>query len=437
MARIFSQQERIFSRQDMDFDQKFDALLQERRAGDDDVSDIVRSILKDVKLRGDEAVFEYTSRFDHFDLCADTVRVSDAEMAQAEKDVNPQTYDALKVAAKRIQKFHQRHMPKDDDFTDEEGVRLGVRWNAVDAAGIYVPGGKAVYPSSVLMNAIPARVAGVSRLVMVFPAPNGYLNPLVLVAAKLAGVDEIYKIGGAQAIGAMAYGTKTIKAVDVIAGPGNAFVAAAKKEVFGIVGIDMIAGPSEILVVADGKNNPSWTAMDLLSQAEHDEMAQAILITDDADFAVDVCAAVTEHLKTLPRAKIAKKSWQDYGCVIIVNDLSEAVPLINRLAPEHLELAIDQPREFAKKVRHAGSIFLGRYTPEAIGDYVAGPNHVLPTARSARFSSGLSVLNYMKRNSLIECNLESLKNIGSFAMTLADEEGLQAHEKSIALRLDK
>jgi histidinol dehydrogenase len=427
----------IFSLKDADSTLKFEALLNSKRESDDDVSDIVRAILSDVKKRGDEAVFDYTSRFDRLDLTADTVRVSDAEMAQAEKDVDLKTFEALKVAAKRIEKFHARHLPKDDDFTDAQGVRLGARWNAVDAAGIYVPGGKAVYPSSVLMNAIPARVAGVLRLVMVFPAPDGYLNPLVLVAAKLSGVDEIYKIGGAQAVGALAYGTETIKPVDVIAGPGNAFVAAAKREVFGTVGIDMIAGPSEILVVADAKNNPSWIAMDLLSQAEHDEVAQAILITDDAEFSDKVAAAVEAHLETLPRAKIARAAWQDHGCIIIVNELKEAIPLINKLAPEHLELAVDRPREFAKDVRHAGSIFLGRYTPEAIGDYVAGPNHVLPTARSARFSSGLSVLNFMKRNSLIECNLESLQIIGPSGMALAKEEGLQAHERSIGLRLEE
>ncbi|MCF6196984.1 MAG: histidinol dehydrogenase, partial [Emcibacter sp.] len=342
---------------------------------------------------------------------------------------------ALTLAAQRIENFHRRHLPEDDSYTDESGITLGARWTAVSAAGIYVPGGKAVYPSSVLMNAIPAKCAGVERIVMVVPAPDGFLNPLVLAAAELAGITEIYKIGGAQAVGALAYGTETIAPVDVITGPGNAYVAAAKREVFGTVGIDMIAGPSEILVLADGKNNPRWIAMDLLSQAEHDEVAQAILITDDADFAKETISAVEDHLKYLPRENIARTSWNNHGAAILVENLEQAIPLINKLAPEHLELAIDNPRDFVERIRNAGAIFLGRYTPEAIGDYMAGPNHVLPTARSARFSSGLSVLNFMKRNTLIECPRTGLEQIGPAAIALAQEEGLQAHARSIGIRL--
>jgi len=395
----------------------------------------VRAILDDVRARGDEAVADYTLKFDQLDVSGDKMRFTADEIQAAKNSCTSETLSALKEAADRIRDFHIRHLPEDDDYTDAAGVRLGARWNAVDAAGIYVPGGKASYPSSVLMNAIPAQAAGVERIVMVVPSPNGELNPLILAAADLAGVTEIYRIGGAQAVGALAYGTKTIKPVDVIAGPGNAYVAAAKREVFGTVGIDMIAGPSEILVVADGKNDPRWMAIDLLSQAEHDEVAQSILITDDAAFAKVTCDAVEDHLATLPRANIARSSWDNHGAVIVVDDMIKAPALVDRLAPEHLELAVDNPRDMAGQIRHAGSIFLGRYTPEAIGDYVAGPNHVLPTSRSARFSSGLSVLNFMKRNTLIECDADSLGRIGPSAMTLADEEGLQAHGRSIEVRL--
>ncbi|MCF8474420.1 MAG: histidinol dehydrogenase [Emcibacter sp.] len=420
---------------DTNFDQDFSAFLSARRDSDHDVSEVVKSILKDIQVRGDQALFEYTQKFDKFDLNPKTIRVSNHELKEAKSQCSNKTLKALAYAADRIKKFHVRHLPQDDHYTDEQGVSLSVRWQAVSAAGIYVPGGKAVYPSSVLMNALPAKCAGVERIVMVVPAPNGSLNPLVLAAAELSGITEIYKVGGAQAIAALAYGTESIAPVDVITGPGNAYVAAAKREVFGTVGIDMIAGPSEILVVADGKNNPHWIAMDLLSQAEHDEVAQSILITDDATFASATCKAIEDHLRDLPKAHIARKSWENHGAIIVVNTMDQAIPLIDRLAPEHLELAVDNPRAMAAKIHHAGSIFLGRYTPEAIGDYVAGPNHVLPTARSARFSSGLSVLNFMKRNSLIECTEKSLSLIGPMAMTLAHEEGLDAHARSIGIRL--
>ncbi len=420
---------------DTGFDQDFKNFLTTRRESDADVADVVRDILKDVQARGDEALFDYTARFDRLEMTATTVRVSEQELKSAKSQCSKDVLDALKLAAKRIDRFHRRHLPVDDAYTDEAGVTLDARWTAVSSAGIYVPGGKAVYPSSVLMNAIPAKCAGVDRIVMVVPAPDGNLNPLVLAAAELVGITEIYKVGGAQAIAALAYGTESIAPVDVITGPGNAYVAAAKREVFGTVGIDMIAGPSEILVVADGKNDPRHIAMDILSQAEHDEVAQAILITDDEAFAKATCKAVDDQLKVLPRSDIAWASWNKHGAVILVRDLAQAVPLVNQLAPEHLELAIDNPRDTAKDIQNAGSIFLGRYTPEAIGDYVAGPNHVLPTARSARFSSGLSVLNFMKRNTLIECSRESLARVGPAAITLAEEEGLQAHARSIGIRL--
>ncbi len=421
--------------QNPSFEQDFSKFLTARRDSDADVSDVVRGILADVRTRGDAALFDYSARFDRLTLTADTVRISDRELAAAKSACAADALEALQFAAERIDSFHRRHIPTDDSYTDASGVTLGARWTAVSAAGIYVPGGKAVYPSSVLMNALPAKCAGVARIVMVVPAPDGALNPLVLAAAELAGISEIYRVGGAQAIAALAYGTQSIAPVDVITGPGNAYVAAAKREVFGAVGIDMIAGPSEILVVADNKNDPRWIAMDLLSQAEHDEVAQSILITDDAAFAKAVRAAVGDHLEQLPRANIARASWRDHGAVILVERLEDSVALVNRLAPEHLELAVDDPQALAAGVSNAGSIFLGRYTPEAIGDYVAGPNHVLPTARSARFSSGLSVLNFMKRNTLIQCDAASLAQIGPAAMTLAREEGLQAHERSIGIRI--
>lgn len=422
---------------DKSFPEDFETLLNDRRDSGADVSGVVSAIMEDVKKRGDAAVLEYTNRFDRLELTAKSMRISEREIAAAKDQCAPESIAALKLAAQRIEDFHRRHVPENDSYTDAAGVTLTARWTAVSAAGIYVPGGKAVYPSSVLMNAIPAKVAGCERIVMVVPTPDGILNPLLLAAAELAGITEIYRIGGAQAVAALAYGTETIIPVDVITGPGNAYVAEAKRLVFGTVGIDMIAGPSEILVVADAKNDPRWIAMDLLSQAEHDEVAQSILITDDEAFAKATMAAVEDHLLSLPRADIARTSWQNHGAVILVDQLNDAVALVNRLAPEHLELAVDEPRLMAEKIRNAGSIFLGRYTPEAIGDYVAGPNHVLPTARSARFSSGLSVLNFMKRNSLIECTEQSLRKIGPAAMILAEEEGLQAHGRSIGIRLNK
>lgn len=420
---------------DNSFKRDFKTLLRLSRNTENDVSGIVKEILNDVRKRGDQAVFDYTSKFDDLELNNETMRVTEDEINEAVAACDPETLDALKIAAKRITDFHIRHIPEDDNMTDAEGVQLSVRWNPVMSAGIYVPGGKAAYPSSVLMNAIPAVAASVERIIMVVPAPNGHLNPLVLAAAQISGIREIYKIGGAQAIGALAYGTETIDPVDVIAGPGNAYVAAAKKEVFGTVGIDMIAGPSEILVVSDNKNDPRWTAIDLLSQAEHDEVAQSILITDDPIYAKQVIQAVEEHLTTLPRAAIARESWDNNGCVIVVSSMDEIPALVDQIAPEHLELAVDNAQEFSKKFRNAGSIFVGRYTPEAIGDYIAGPNHVLPTSGSARFSSGLSVLNYMKRTTVIECSKDSLEIIGPSAMRLAEEEGLEAHKKSIGIRL--
>lgn len=359
------------------------------------------------------------------------------EVDAARGQCTDETLSALATAAGRIRAFHEKQLPEDLDFTDAAGLRLGYRWQAVEAAGLYVPGGTAAYPSSVLMNAIPAKVAGVDRLVMVVPTPDGILNPLVLAAAAIAGVDEIYRIGGAQAVGALAYGTETIRPVDKIVGPGNAYVAAAKRQVFGTVGIDMIAGPSEILVLADGQNDPAWIAADLLSQAEHDTAAQAILITDDAAFADAVERAVEGHLKTLPRTGTAGESWANYGAVITVESLEAAIPLVDRVAPEHLEIAADNADALGRKIRNAGAIFMGRFVPEAIGDYIAGPNHVLPTARSARFSSGLGVLDFMKRSSLIECDAQGLRAIGPEAVALARAEGLDAHALSISIRLNE
>ena len=421
----------------INFEQDFNDLLLQNRCVQNDVSGVVKDILQNVKNHGDQALFDYTKKFDKFLIDNYTIRVRKQEIEDALSNCNEDTLKALKLSAKRITDFHIRHIPENDQITDDIGVGLGIRWNAVEAAGIYVPGGKAAYPSSVLMNAIPAKVAGVERIVMVVPSPNGYLNPLVLVAAHISGISEIYKIGGAQAIAALAYGTETVKSVDVIAGPGNAYVAAAKKEVFGTVGIDMIAGPSEILVLADNKNDPSWVAIDLLSQAEHDEMSQSILITDSEAYADKVVDEIEKHLKTMPRADIARVSWQNQGCIIIVSDLNDAPVLINQIAPEHLEVAIEDPKRVLTKIRNAGSIFIGRYTPEAIGDYIAGPNHVLPTSGNARFSSGLSALNFMKRTTLIQCDAKSLAKIGPSAMILAGEEGLDAHKASIAIRLEK
>ena len=421
-----------------DFEAGFAQVLGAKREADVDVNQTVTDILADVAKRGDAALVAYTNRFDRQNLTAADLAITAAEVDAAMAQIEPDLLGALKLAAERIEVFHERQLPDREDFVDDAGVRLGYRWTSVHAAGLYVPGGLAAYPSSVLMNAIPARVAGVERLVMVVPTPDGVLNPLVLAAAKIAGVTEIYRIGGAQAVGALAYGTETIKPVDKIVGPGNAYVAAAKRQVFGTVGIDMIAGPSEILVVADGANDPDWIAADLLSQAEHDANAQSILITDDADFATRVEQAVESQLKTLSREDIARASWNDYGVIITVADLmTDGVALVDRIAPEHLELAVDDPDALANVIRNAGAIFLGRYTPEAIGDYVAGPNHVLPTSRTARFSSGLGVLDFMKRTTFIGCDADSLNAIGPAAVKLADAEGLEAHGRSVSIRLNR
>ena len=423
---------------DTDFDSDFARLLNMKREQDEDVNLAVNDIINDLRERGDAALCDYTQHFDRNDMTTDMLRVSADEIDSAEAKCEQETLQALDVASKRIADFHARQKPQDERFTDAQGVELGHRWTAVSAAGIYVPGGLASYPSSVLMNALPAKVAGVERLVMVVPMPDGKVNPLVLAAAKRAGVDEIYKVGGAQAIAALAFGTETIQPVDVIVGPGNAYVAAAKKQVFGRVGIDMVAGPSEILVVADSENDPAWIAADLLSQAEHDSVAQSILMTDDEVFAEIVCGEVERQLSELPREKIARQSWENFGAVVLVPDLTQDGPeLIDRLAPEHLELAVKDPESLSENIRHAGAIFLGRYTPEAIGDYIAGPNHVLPTARAARYASGLSVLNFMKRSSLVSCSVDSLREIGMDAIRLAEAEGLSAHARSVAIRLNK
>lgn len=422
------------SNTDAGFEEEFVKLLGMKRESDADVDAAVADIIADVRARGDEAVCEYTNRFDRLNIDAQGMVVTKEEVDAAIKQIDADLLKSLELAAERIGSYHAKQMPADERYTDATGVELGWRWRPVTAAGLYVPGGLASYPSSVLMNAIPAKVAGVERLVMVVPTPDNKMNPLVLAAARIAGVDEIYRIGGAQAVAALAYGTETIKPVDKIVGPGNAFVAAAKRRVFGQVGIDMIAGPSEILVVADGSNDPSWVAADLLSQAEHDPVAQSILITDDAEFADRVQDAIDKHLETLPRAEIAGASWRDFGAIVLVENLSQAPALVDRIAPEHLELAVDDPDALAEDIHHAGAIFLGRYTPEAIGDYVAGPNHVLPTARSARFSSGLGVLDFIKRSSLIKCTPESLAKIGPAAIALAESEGLQAHGLSVAIR---
>jgi histidinol dehydrogenase len=400
-----------------------------------DVDAAVAAIIDDVRRRGDAALIDLTRRFDRLELTPATIRVPAEEIAAASQACKAETLAALRFAHQRIEAYHLKQLPQDIDYTDAAGVRLGARWRPIASVGLYVPGGTAAYPSSVLMNAVPAKVAGVARIAMVVPAPGGALNPLVLAAAHIAGITEIYRIGGAQAVAALAYGTATIAPVDKITGPGNAYVAAAKRRVFGAVGIDMIAGPSEILVVADRANDPDWIAADLLSQAEHDSAAQAILITDDRAFAAAVRAAVERQLASLPR-DAARESWERHGAIILVGDLTAAVPLIDRIAAEHVELAVEQPEALAARIAHAGAIFLGRHTPEAIGDYVAGPNHVLPTARSARFSSGLGVLDFMKRTSLVRCDAASLKAIGPAAIALAEAEGLDAHARSIAIRLN-
>jgi histidinol dehydrogenase len=419
-----------------DFETAFTAFLGSAREAEADVDAVVATILDDVKARGDAALLDYTKQFDRLDLEARELRLETREITDAVKACDGGLIEALELAATRIEDYHRRQLPSDDRYVDTVGVTLGARWTPIASAGLYVPGGTAAYPSSVLMNAMPARVAGVGRLAMVVPAPDGEINPLVLAAAKISGIEEIYRIGGAQAVAALAFGTQTVAPVDKIVGPGNAYVAAAKRRVFGTVGIDIIAGPSEILVVADKENDPDWIAIDLLSQAEHDALARSVLITDDAGFAAAVMEAVTARLKTLPRAEIAGRSWNDHGAVIIVGDLDEAVALIDALAPEHLELAVVDPEKLAERVRNAGAIFLGRFTPEAIGDYIAGPNHVLPTSRSARFSSGLSVFDFLTRTSLVGCDANSLRAIGPAAVTLAQAEGLDAHAQSVAIRLN-
>jgi histidinol dehydrogenase len=420
-----------------DFESAFAALLDAKRGMNEDVALAARAIIADVCAHGDAALIELSERFDKVKLTPQTLRLGADEIAAAEAQCSVEALKALDVATKRIEVYHRRQLPKDDSFTDETGATLGWRWTALDSVGLYVPGGTASYPSSVLMNAIPARVAGVSRIAMVTPASGGKINPLVLAAAKWAGVGEIYRIGGAQAIAALAHGTKTIAPVDKIVGPGNAYVAAAKREVFGTVGIDSIAGPSEILVVSDASSNPDWIAADLLSQAEHDVSSQSILITDDAAFAEKVEAAVARSLETLPRKDIASASWRDFGAIIVVANLDDAAALADRIAPEHLEIATGDPEQLLKRVKHAGAIFLGRHTPEAMGDYIAGPNHVLPTSRTARFSSGLSVLDFMKRTTLLSCAPSTIQAIGPDAIVLAQSEGLEAHARSIAARLTK
>jgi histidinol dehydrogenase len=419
------------------FEAAFAALLAAKRETDADVDDAVAAIIDDVRQRGDAALVDYTGRFDRVTLTPAELRLSPREIAETAAKAPADTVAALKLAAERIDSFHRRQLPQSIDYVDGAGVRLGMEWRPLASAGLYVPGGTAAYPSSVLMNAIPAKVAGVERLVMVVPTPDGLRNPLVMAAASLCGIDEIYRIGGAQAVAALAYGTATIAPVDKIVGPGNAYVAAAKRRVFGQVGIDMIAGPSEILVVADNRNDPSWIAADLLSQAEHDVSAQAVLVTDDAAFAALVESAVAGHLATLPRASIARQSWDGNGAILIVKDWNEAVALVDRVAPEHLELAVDEPERLAKRIRHAGAMFLGRHTPEAVGDYIAGPNHVLPTARSARFASGLSVFDFLKRTTFVGCDAEGLAALGPAAIRLAEAEGLDAHALSLSIRLNR
>ena len=420
-----------------DFEARFAAVLAAKREDSPDVDDVVAAIIADVRARGDAAVLELTAKFDRLELTADRLAFTPDEVEAECAKVSPEDRRALEIAAERIRAYHVRQIPGDAQWTDPEGATLGWRWTPVSAAGLYVPGGLASYPSSVLMNAIPAKVAGVPRLAITVPTPDGIVNPLVLFAARLAGVDEVYRIGGAQAIAALAYGTDTIAPVDKITGPGNAFVAAAKRRVFGKVGIDMIAGPSEILVIADAENDPDWIALDLMSQAEHDESAQSILITDNAAFGQRVAEAVETRLQTLERRAIAGTSWRDFGAVIVVRDLDEAAALSDRIAPEHLELCVADPEALSEKVTHAGAIFLGQWTPEAIGDYVGGPNHVLPTARSARFSSGLSVMDFIKRTTLAKMTPSALRAIGPAAERLATSESLEAHGLSVTARLKK
>ena len=419
------------------FADAFDALVNGRREADADVSSAVAQTIRDVRAHGDATLAEMTQRFDGFDLNNAGWQIDAAQCKAAYDALEPDLRDALTLAAKRIEAYHAAQLPEDRDYRDSDNVRLGARWSAVDAAGVYVPGGRAAYPSSVLMNIIPAKVAGIGRIVMVTPTPGGATNQTVMAAAHVAGVDEIWRVGGAQAIAALAYGTDRIRAVDVITGPGNAWVAEAKRQLYGVVGIDMVAGPSEIVVVADAQNDPAWIAADLLSQAEHDPTSQSILFTDNADFADKVSAAVDAQIATLSTGAVARASWADFGAIIVVENLEGAMPLVNRLAAEHLELAVDDVRaeSLFGLVRHAGSVFLGRMTPEAIGDYVAGPNHVLPTGRRARFASGLSVLDFMKRTSFIALDQQAINKIGPAAATLADAEGLPAHAASVRKRL--
>src|SRR5262245_34100829 len=420
-----------------DFDKRFRDFLDTKRETAADVEQAVRGIIADVVARGDRALIELTRRFDRIDLDRLGLKVTTDEIAAAYAACDQRALDALAFARERIEAYHRRQLPKDERFTDALGVELGHRWTAIEAVGLYVPGGTAAYPSSVLMNAVPAKVAGVPRIVMVVPAPEGKLMPLVLAAAKLAGIDEVYRVGGAQAVAALAYGTETIKPVAKIVGPGNAYVAAAKRLVFGKVGIDMIAGPSEVLILADVTAQPDWIAGDLLAQAEHDVAAQSILSTDDATLAAEVERAVASQLKTLPRGDTAAASWRDYGAIILVGALDEAVPLVDAVAPEHLEIMASDGERLADRIRNTGAIFIGAHTPEAIGDYVAGSNHVLPTARSARFSSGLGVLDFMKRTSILKCGAAQLAQLGPAAIALGEAEGLAAHARSVAVRLNR
>jgi len=422
---------------DPDFETRFQALINDKREMAADVDRAAREIIDDVRRRGDAALIEYTEKFDRLALTAGQLRISAEAMDAAEEAVPPAEREALLLARDRIAAHHRRQMPADDRYADDIGVELGMRWTAIESAGLYTPGGTAAYPSSVLMNAIPAKVAGVERIVMAVPMPPGVTSPLVLFAARIAGVDEIYRVGGAQAIAALAYGTETIRPVDKIVGPGRDYVAAAKRLVFGTVGIDTIAGPSEVLIIADGDNDPDWLAADLLAQAEHDAAAQSILITDTAGLAERVAEAVDRQLKVLPRGEIAGASWRDHGAIITVTSLAAAVELANRVAPEHLELAVAEPEALLMRVRNAGAIFLGRYTPEVIGDYLGGTNHVLPTARSARYSSGLSVHDFIKHSSILKLGPDQLRTLGDAAITLAEAEGLGAHARSVAVRLNR
>lgn len=421
-----------------DFGISFAEFLASSREEANDVTDVATQIIADVRLRGDVALCDYTKRFDRLDVALDTLRVSHEEIETAAAACSKEVYAALEIAAARIADYHQRQLPKDELYTDETGMQLGWRWQAVESVGLYVPGGTAAYPSSVLMNAIPAKAAGVERMAMVVPTPDGVMNPAVMAAANIAGITEIYRIGGAQAIAALAYGTDSISPVDMIVGPGNAYVAAAKRLVFGQVGIDMVAGPSEILVIADNIQNPKWIAADLMSQAEHDVAAQSVLITDDANFVEAVQSEIQILLSELPRGNIASASWENHGAVILVEDVQrDAAALSNQIAPEHLEIATTHPEQLAAQCKRAGAIFLGSYTPEAVGDYIAGPSHVLPTSATARFSSGISVFTFLTRSSIIGGSPQSMQGIGAAAVTLAEAEGLQAHATSLALRLEE